>query len=261
MAQKIDEPKPTDDSTPDPRKSEPHGGPPAGNKKGVPARLVCDCLPCDDVCELLARHKSLPFNIVQGLAQRSNRQSDALDRRYDAYFRRCHAFPRLFHASGHLDDTSFHPCDASFRRSQALARLDSRSYHQDETSGCQGDASYRCHDASTHRENASHREDDACYRSPNASNHRNHTSNRTNHASDRENEPLRRSPHATPNGVVDSLQECGGQGSGSLDWPRESEDGQQQEAVPTESSSPNGEKQNEISEHRRRNRQAGSVHD
>jgi hypothetical protein len=76
-------------------------------------------------------------------------------------------------------------------------------------------------------------------------------SNRRNEASYREGEPPRCSHHVKANDVVPSterrftdsphsLQECREQDSDSLHWPSKSENGQQQ-AVPTESSSPNGE--------------------
>ena len=76
----------------DPQASDWHVEAPTGNKRGIPARLVCDALACDDICKLLASHKSLSFNMLQNIAIRANRQDRTLDRRYDAYFRRCHAF-------------------------------------------------------------------------------------------------------------------------------------------------------------------------
>jgi len=184
------------------------------------AKLSCHAMPCDDVNMLFIRHKSLSVNILRCLAQRSSRRDNASYHRYDVSYRRLHASSLLRHASNTLDNASYHRCEASYRRYETSSPQRGRSALRGNTSYRRYDASYRRCDVSPCLDHALIQGDEACYRRYDASY--------------RQDEPSY-TPFPT------SMAECRDLDSDSLDWPRESENGQYTHAVKLNVVQSNGE--------------------
>ena len=140
------------------------------------AKLDSSVLPCDDVHTLLDQHKSLPLNMLQCLAQRSNRRYHASHQRYDTSYRHLHASSHCCDASTILGNASYRQCDTSSRLYEPSPLQDGRPNHQD-------NVSYRHSDASCHRVDASPYPRDASTDRGEACDYRFHASYRRQNAS------------------------------------------------------------------------------
>ena len=206
------------------------------------AKLGCGSVTCDDVHTLCKQHKSLSINMLRRLAQRSTCQDNASYRQYDVSYRRLHTSSLLRHASTTHDNASYQRCDASCPRFEASSPRRRRPAPPGTTPYRRCETSYRRYHVSPYPDDASNRRLEAWYRRLEASYRRYEACHRRLEASNRRYQPV-----AMP--FPASSAECRDLDSDSLDWPRESENGQYSHAVQLTTLFHRMEKHNEIPQH------------